>query len=109
MEKERETLGFFISNDPYEEIRKTLGDFPADSVLMGTINGIRTKNDKRGNLMAFLTIDNPDSGRCSATVFASVWENCHNIERGKVVVLNGEHQEWNGRSSFKVDRIMAVY
>lgn len=109
MEKERETLGFFISNDPYEEIRKTLGDYPAESVLMGTINGIRTKNDKRGNLMAFLTIDNPDTGRCSATVFASVWENCHNVERGKVVVLNGEHQEWNGRSSFKVDRVMAVY
>lgn len=109
MEKEREVLGFFISMDPFSDIRETISHFPADRVLMGTVNGIRTKVDKNGNQMAFLTIDHPDRGRCSATVFASIWSNCHNVKRGKIVVMQGQDEEWNGRSSFKVEKVMAVY
>lgn len=109
MEKEREILGFFISMDPYTEIRDTIVDFPPDRVLMGTVNAIRTKKDKNGNNMAFLTIDNPDSGRCSATVFSSIWQSCHNVSRGKIVVMSGVNEDWNGRTSFKVERVMAVY
>jgi len=109
MEKEREILGFFISMDPFADIRETISQYPPDAVLMGTVNGIRTKTDKNGNLMAFLTVDHPDKGRCSATVFSSVWANCHNVTRGKIVVMQGKDEEWNGRSSFKVDRVMAIY
>jgi DNA polymerase III alpha subunit len=109
MEKERELLGFFISMDPFEDIRDTVSQYPAESVLMGTVNAIRTKIDKNGNKMAFLTVDHPDLGRCSATVFSSVWTNCHNVTRGKIVVMQGKNEEWNGRSSFKVDKVMAIY
>lgn len=109
MEKEREILGFFISMDPFSEIRETISQYPAESVLMGTVNGIRTKVDKNGNTMAFLTVDHPDMGRCSATVFSSIWTNCHNVKRGKIVVMQGKNEEWNGRSSFKVEKVMAIY
>jgi DNA polymerase III alpha subunit len=109
MEKEREVLGFFISMDPFADIRETISQYPSDTVLMGTINAIRTKQDRNGNLMAFLTVDHPDRGRCSATVFSSIWQNCHNVSRGKIVVMAGKDEEWNGRSSFKVEKVMAVY
>ena len=109
LEKEREVLGFFVSEDPLEDVRDSIAHMSQDNIMIGTVSHIRTKDDRKGNAMAFLTIDDPEAGRRSATLFASIWQNCvDQIKTGRLIVLEGEDEVWNGRTSFKVDRMLHV-
>lgn len=109
LEKEREVLGFFVTADPLGQLRQQYKAHSPERMCIGTVSNVRKKNDRKGNEMAFLTVDDPDLGRRSATVFASIWERCcDEIRKGSVVVLDGEKQVYNGREGFLVDRVLQV-
>ena len=108
LEKERQVLGFFVSSDPFEVVRDLAARFPAESVIFGTLSSMRTKIDKNGNEMAFASVDHPEDGRISTTIFSKTWASS-NLQRGQIVVFSGEHQEWQGRKSFAVNKLEAVF
>ena len=108
LEKERQVLGFFISQDPFTTVRDIAAKFPPDAIIFGTLASMRTKIDKNGREMAFASVDHPDLGRISTTVFASTWESA-DLKRGQIVLFSGEHQEWQGRKSFAVNKLEAVF
>ena len=108
LEKERQVLGFFISQDPFATVRDMVSKFPPESVIFGTLASMRTKVDKNGRTMAFASVDHPDQGRISTTIFAGTFESA-NLERGQIVVFSGEHQVWNDRKSFAVNKLEAVF
>ena len=108
LEKERQVLGFFVSSDPFEVVRDLAARFPPESVIFGTLSSMRTKIDKNGNEMAFASVDHPEDGRISTTIFSKTWASS-DLQRGQIVVFSGEHQEWQGRKSFAVNKLEAVF
>jgi DNA polymerase-3 subunit alpha len=84
---EKECLGFYLSSHPLKKHRPTIQRYATpgltqrtlaraagrEVVLGGMVAQVRTRIDRTGKMMAFLTLEDPE-GKCDAIVFSSVYE-----------------------------------
>ncbi len=108
--KEKEVLGFYFSANPLENYRTELELFATtpiaglekfrdgeEVILSGMMEDIKTKMDKKGKRMAFVTIEDT-SGRTELVVFADIFERSRSVlhpeklilARGRVSTKEGE-------------------
>lgn len=88
--KEREVIGFYITGHPLSKFEleyrnlatihlgetEELDESSTDAVkACGVITSLKTKIDKAGKTMAFLTLDD-FSGSCEALMFSKIYDNC---------------------------------
>jgi DNA polymerase-3 subunit alpha len=101
LQGEKETLGFYLSSHPLKKHRaalaryssasaKTLGEHAGEEVTIGgMIAQVRARPDKKGNMMAFLTIEDLE-GSFDAVVFARVYEAAKGLlEPERIVFVRG--------------------
>ncbi len=116
---EKETLGLYLTGHPinkYEsELRAftscRLADLSADKAktmtLAGLIIALRTRPTKRGDKMAFVTIDDR-TGRIEVTLFGDTYARYHDVlGKDKVIVVTGEvrHDDYAGGLAMRVNEV----
>lgn len=102
---EREVLGFYLTGHPLRKFELEVNSYSTISLgeagelsdtevggmerVVGVVTGINHKLDKRGNKMAFMTI-NDLTGSCECMMFSTVYQKCgEKIEPEKVFVFSG--------------------
>ncbi|MCN4143617.1 MAG: DNA polymerase III subunit alpha [Thiohalomonas sp.] len=116
---EKETLGLYLSGHPIEQYLTELRNFTTHKlmelspdkkqniVITGLIIAMRTMNTKRGDKMAFVTIDDR-SGRQEILLFADKYEMYQDIlVKDTIIVLSGELglYHYSGNTRINVDTI----
>ncbi len=99
LRKEKEMLGFYVSGHPLDKFKNelrsltslnlsNLGNVPDDrEVSVGGIVAVVRKNtDKKGNQMAFATIEDY-SGNAELIIFSSCYEKCQDLLKIDSMVL----------------------
>jgi DNA polymerase-3 subunit alpha len=116
---ERASLGFFLTRHPLDPHKETIERFSTAKIsglqavgergevtLGGMIVGVRTILDKKGNTMAFLTIED-FTGTCDAVVFGSVYSEVRqHVAQDRVVFILGKVSLSREAPSIIVDKIM---
>jgi len=109
LQAEKETLGLYLQGHPIDEyeaeLRKIAKDplvslqaGKGDQKLAGLVVGLRTMKSKRGDTIAFVTLDDRTS-RMDVSVFGEVYERYRNIlMKDAVLVIEGEvsHDDYSG-------------
>ena len=100
LNREKETLGLYLTGHPIdiykEELRHMsrtrLADLRAskdDQTVVGLIVGVRTMKSKKGETIAFVTLDDRTS-RIEVSVFGDLYEMHHaRLQKDTVVVIKG--------------------
>ena len=102
LEMEKEMLGFYVSYDPQEELRKIsekLFDYTIDDlveiesgsqvIVPGILKNVREVIDRKNQKMLFATLED-FTGEAEITVFSSVYGNYKDIlKEGKKVIISG--------------------
>jgi DNA polymerase-3 subunit alpha len=116
---EKETLGLYLTGHPinkYEQELRAftscrLADLSADKArsmtLAGLIIALRTRPTKRGDKMAFVTIDDR-TGRIEVTLFGDTYARYHDVlGKDKVIVVSGEvrHDDYAGGLVMRVNEV----
>ncbi|MFV2055762.1 MAG: DNA polymerase III subunit alpha [Thiohalomonadales bacterium] len=99
---EKETLGLYLSGHPIEQYQQELQQIissrivnlnPTSNqsiVIAGLIVAIRTMNTRRGDRMAFVTLDDR-SGRVELAVFSDTYQQYRDLlAKDNIVVVKGE-------------------
>lgn len=116
---ERASLGFFLTRHPLDPHKDTLERFAtaktselaalgdkAEVTVGGMIVGIRTLLDKKGNTMAFLTIED-FSGKCDAVIFGSTYGDVRqHCVQDNVIFIRGKVSTNREPPSVIVDKIL---
>ncbi len=103
LSREKSVLGFYVSGHPLEQYRLDvqalanvqLGAFEADIdgkpvQACGILSAVRTKIDKRGKTMAFVTLED-FTGKSDCLIFSDAYEKSRTaIADDKAVVMNGK-------------------
>ncbi len=116
---EKETLGLYLTGHPInqflDELKRLRAGRIADltpqkgqtSTVAGLVIGLRTRPTKRGDRMAFVTIDDR-SARIEATLFGDTYAQYRDLlATDKVVILRGEvrHDDYSGGLSMRVSEV----
>jgi len=116
---EKETLGLYLTGHPinkYEDelgafvscrIGELSGDKPRNMTLAGLIIAMRTRPTKRGDKMAFLTIDDR-TARIEVTLFSDTYIRYQDLlVKDQVVVVSGEvrHDDYSGGLVMRVNEV----
>jgi len=116
---EKDTLGLYLTGHPIEQYLDELRHFTTHKimelnpenkqniVITGLIIAMRTMNTKRGDKMAFITIDDR-SGRQEVALFSEKYEQYQDILiKDSVIVLSGELglDRYSGNARITVDTI----
>ncbi|MCH8499607.1 MAG: DNA polymerase III subunit alpha [Marinobacter sp.] len=118
---EKDTLGLYLTGHPFDEYEKEVRRFarspiadlkPAKSPqrVAGLVVAQRTMKTKRGQTMAFITLDDR-SARIEATLFAETYmENRDLLQSDQVVVVEGvvSHDDYSGALKMRVSDVMDV-
>jgi len=99
---EKETLGFYLSGHPIEKYEAELRQFTTaaigelntektgDSLIAGFVVGLRTLFSKRGNRIAFVTLED-QTGRVDVGVFSDAFEEYRDLlVKDQLLVVEGE-------------------
>ena len=99
---EKETLGLYLTGHPIDRYEAELADIISSKIadlnptsnqaitVAGLIVGIRTMNTRRGDRMAFVTLDDR-SGRVELAVFAEQYNQYRDmLAKDRLVVVEGE-------------------
>lgn len=99
---EKETLGFYLSGHPINAYQEELAKLTTHKIsevditrnqslrLAGLIINLRTIQTKRGDRMAFLTLDD-QSGRMEIVIFSDIYDaNLNNLQKDKLIILEAE-------------------
>ncbi|GHE22332.1 DNA polymerase III subunit alpha [Halomonas urumqiensis] len=98
---EKDTLGLYLTGHPIDEYEKELARFVSTRIsdlkpsrepqrVAGLVVGLRTMKSKRGDTMAFITLDDR-TGRIEASLFGEVFETLRGeIEADQVLIVEGE-------------------
>ncbi|MEZ0227195.1 MAG: OB-fold nucleic acid binding domain-containing protein, partial [Planctomycetota bacterium] len=119
--KEKEALGFYLTSHPLEEHRPTIERFAtaktvdlvetpegSDVTVGGVIVGLRTMLDKRGNTMAFVTLED-FTGTVDGVIFGSVWPEVRDLVKTDAgVFIQGKLDKRREAPSIKVDAIIPL-
>ncbi|MFS0689121.1 DNA polymerase III subunit alpha [Sporosarcina sp. 179-K 8C2 HS] len=120
LEYEREMLGFYLSEHPALEMKKTLEEQVVDLVTVpdvkertmlkvaGMIREVKRIRTKKGEAMAFLTLQD-ETGELSCTIFPRQYAaiNIH-IQELAMVQITGTMEKRNGQTQLIVQQIMRV-
>lgn len=120
LEYEREVLGFYLSEHPALEMKKTLEDNVMDLVVVpdakersmlkvaGMIREVKRIRTKKGEAMAFLTLQD-ETGELSCTIFPRQYaaNNAH-IQELAMVQITGTMEKRNGQTQLIVQQITRV-
>ncbi|MGP9566644.1 DNA polymerase III subunit alpha [Halomonas sp. AOP5-B2-8] len=98
---EKDTLGLYLTGHPIDEYERELKRFVSTRIsdlkpsrdpqrVAGLVVGVRTMKSKRGDTMAFITLDDR-TGRIEASLFGEVFEQLRGqIESDQVLIVEGE-------------------
>ncbi|MFK7159755.1 DNA polymerase III subunit alpha [Marinospirillum sp. MEB164] len=101
---EKETLGLYLTGHPIDEYEQELRRFVSKRIaqvqasrdsqrIAGLIVAQRTMKNKRGETLAFLTLDDR-SGRLEVTVFGEDYEQYKDeLQKDRLVIVEGEVRE----------------
>jgi DNA polymerase-3 subunit alpha len=103
LEFEKETLGFYVSSHPLVRYAKLLNIYTSansanlesfkdqqDALLGGIITAIRTINTKKGDLMAFITLEDL-KGKSELIFFPDTYQKeREHLEMGKILFVRGK-------------------
>ncbi|MCW9088789.1 MAG: DNA polymerase III subunit alpha [Gammaproteobacteria bacterium] len=117
---EKETLGLYLTGHPINKYEAELVNFtscrlanvnadkPRSMTLAGLVIAMRTRPTKRGDKMAFLTIDDR-TGRIEVTLFSDVFTRYQDmLVKDQVVVVSGEVR-YDDYAGGPVMRVQEVY
>jgi DNA polymerase-3 subunit alpha len=110
MSKEREVLGFYLTDHPLRKYELEYRSFSSIHLgeteelekvdhlrVAGVITGLKTKIDRSGKTMAFFTLDD-FTGSCECLMFGSTYEKCGSVLREEATVLVVGKPESSGDS-----------
>ncbi len=98
---EKETLGLYLTGHPIDEYEEELARFVSTRIadltpsrepqrVAGLVVGLRTMKSKRGDTMAFVTLDDR-TGRIEASMFGELYAALRGqIETDQVLIVEGE-------------------
>ncbi|AXY42879.1 DNA polymerase III subunit alpha [Halomonas sp. JS92-SW72] len=98
---EKETLGLYLTGHPIDEYEGELARFVSTRIsdlkpsrepqrVAGLVVGVRTMKSKRGDTMAFLTLDDR-TGRIEASLFGELYDQLRGqLEPDQVLIVEGE-------------------
>lgn len=98
---EKETLGLYLTGHPIDEYEGELERFVSTRIsdlkpsrepqrVAGLVVGVRTMKSKRGDTMAFLTLDDR-TGRIEASLFGELYDQLRGqLEPDQVLIVEGE-------------------
>jgi len=98
---EKDTLGLYLTGHPIDEYERELKRFISTRIsdltpsrepqrVAGLVVGVRTMKSKRGDTMAFITLDDR-TGRIEASLFGEVFEALRGqIETDQIIIVEGE-------------------
>ncbi|MFS8173963.1 DNA polymerase III subunit alpha [Vreelandella titanicae] len=98
---EKDTLGLYLTGHPIDEYERELKRFVSTRIsdlkpsrdpqrVAGLVVGVRTMKSKRGDTMAFITLDDR-TGRIEASLFGELFEQLRGqIEADQVLIVEGE-------------------
>lgn len=118
---EKDTLGLYLSGHPIDEYegeirrfaRKTIADLrpePGEQKVAGLIVDFRVMRNKRGDKMAFITLDD-GSGRVEASLFADLFDAAQPLlQTDTLVVVEGEvsQDDYSGGLRLRAKRVMGL-
>lgn len=113
LEHEKSVLGFYISGHPLQQHKHIIDyycncnsvDFKEKNVrlikIMGLVSEVKTKMDRRGNPMAFITLED-SAGKFEVSLFKSDYEKFfHMMQEGAELFIVGAKSTYgNGDDSF---------
>ncbi|SHE64077.1 DNA polymerase III, alpha subunit [Modicisalibacter ilicicola DSM 19980] len=100
---EKETLGLYLTGHPIDEYEKELSRFVSTRIVdlkpsrepqrvAGLVVAMRTMKSKRGDTMAFVTLDDR-TGRIEASLFGELFDQVrHSLAPDQVLIVEGEVQ-----------------
>lgn len=90
LQYEKETLGFYLSGHPFQRVESELAPIMSNTMLAGMIINIRTLFTKRGDRMAFVTIENCKSS-VEITIFSDLFDVHKDILiKDNIILIEGE-------------------
>ncbi len=106
---EKETLGLYVTGHPIDEYEKELRQFVKNRIvdlkpdfnnqqMAGLVVAMRTMKNKRGDTMAFITLDDR-SARIEVTLFADAFDAVREkISKDVILVVEGQvtHDDYSG-------------
>ncbi|MGM0593930.1 MAG: DNA polymerase III subunit alpha [Pseudomonadota bacterium] len=116
---EKETLGLYLTGHPINKYEQELsafvscrigqlnGDKPRNLTLAGLIIAMRTRPTKRGDKMAFLTIDDR-TARIEVTLFSDTYIRYQDLlVKEQVIVVSGEvrYDDYSGGLVMRVNEV----
>ncbi|MCL6416369.1 DNA polymerase III subunit alpha [Aestuariirhabdus sp. Z084] len=118
---EKDTLGIYLTGHPIDEYEKELRHFVRNRIndlkparesqnLSGLIVASRVMKNKRGDKMAFITLDDR-SGRMEVSIFADCYEQYqHLITKDTLVFVEGEvsFDDYSGGLKVRAKRLMSL-
>ena len=118
---EKDTLGLYLTGHPIEEYRKELkhlvssriADLKADRSsqnVAGLVVGLRVMKTKRGDNMAFVTLDDR-SGRIECAVFSDTFnEYREKLVKDGMLVIEGQvsFDEYSGGLKMRVEKVRSL-
>jgi DNA polymerase-3 subunit alpha len=121
LEGERESLGLYLSGHPIDDYLEEIAQMApkrlvslraqkGTQVVAGLVVSMRTMRSKRGDLMAFVQLDDR-SARLEASFFAKVYgEHQAKIVKDAILVLEAvaEQDDFSGGVSLKAERVYTI-
>ena len=122
LQGEKEILGLYLSGHPLDRYRNEFQKFITAPIaglsfnrnqsflIAGIIVAVRTMFTKRGDRMAFITLDDA-SGRLELAIFSDVYSQVHDlIAKDELVVIaaEGGYDEYSGNYKIAAKNLMSV-
>ncbi len=122
LQGEKETLGLYLTGHPIDEYENDIKHFIRHRIkdiqpsrgdsqnIAGLVVDLRIMKNKRGDKMAFITLDDR-TGRIEVSVFADAFNEYQSlIQKDAVLVVEGEvnHDDYSGGLKVRAKKIMNV-
>jgi DNA polymerase-3 subunit alpha len=122
LREEKESLGFYFSGHPLDRYKNVLGSIVntgsvslskrkqgRNVIIAGLINGVRVIQDRRGNSMAFVSMED-FYGSFEAIVFASCYRKARKelVEENAVVIRGKISNRDRGETKIIADNVYSV-
>ncbi len=114
LSEEREALGLYLSGHPFDYYRReleTISDMQRchkvekqlpNAVIAGMIVDLRVINTRRGDKMAFVSLDDGIS-RVEVSFFSELYGLCHSLlAKDKILIITGELKRKEGGKEFEI-------
>ncbi len=121
LDGEKETLGLYLTGHPIEEYQQELRHLVSSRIVdlkaergsqqvAGLVVGLRVMKTKRGDNMAFVTLDDR-SGRIEVAVFADTYgEYREKLVKDSLLVIDGQvsHDDYSGGLKMRAEAVRSL-